>query len=212
MTPFPDWLLTPQRVAIHQPTATAVVADLHLGYHEARRQSGDAIPLPDLNTILAPLLTVLERGIVKSLLIAGDLFERAFDAALWSDFYLRLRNTGVHFEGLIPGNHDRALTGDLPLLPEGKQLGSWHVVHGDGVIPPTPTVLGHFHPSIRQGGRKVPCYIAAADRLFLPAYSKDAAGVSALPMIGRHGYCCFAIVSGTVVEMRANGAAHEVSG
>ena len=64
-------------------------------------------------------------------------------------------------------------------------------------------MLGHFHtPSIRQGGRKVPCYIAAADRLYLPAYSKDAAGVNALPMIRRHGYRCFAIVSGRVIERR----------
>src|SRR5438270_5847367 len=31
-----DWLLTPVRAAVHLPTATAVVADLHLGYELAR--------------------------------------------------------------------------------------------------------------------------------------------------------------------------------
>jgi uncharacterized protein len=206
MTLFLDWLLTPERVAIHLPTATAVVADLHLGYHEARQQCGDAIPLPDLQTILAPLMTVLGRGTVKSVLIAGDLFERAFDSALWSEFHDRLRNAGVHFDGLIPGNHDRALNGDFPAYPDGKQLGPWRVVHGDGVLPPTPTVLGHFHPSIRHGGRKVPCYLAAAARLYLPAYSQDAAGVSAMSMIRKHGYHCFAIVSGKVIEVGEIGA------
>ncbi len=199
MTQFLDWLLTPERVAIHQPTATAVVADLHLGYHEARRQCGDAIPLADLGSILAPLLAVLQRGNVKSLVIAGDLFERAFDPALWADLNHHLRQTGVHFDGLIPGNHDRALTGDLPLFPDGKQLGGWLVVHGDGALPPTPTVVGHFHPSIRHGGRKVPCYLAAPNRLYLPAYSQDAAGVSAMSIIRNHGYRCFAIVAGRVV-------------
>ena len=199
MTQFLDWLLTPERIAIHKPTATAVVADLHLGYHEARRDCGDAIPLPDIDTILSPLFGVLRRGNVKSLVIAGDLFERAFDTALWADLNHRLRQTGVRFDGLIPGNHDRALTGDLPLLPDGKQLGGWHVIHGDGVLPPTPTVAGHFHPSIRHAGRKVPCYLAAANRLYLPAYSQDAAGVSALSLVRKHGYRCFAIVGGEIV-------------
>ena len=31
-----EWLLTPERVAVHLPTSTGVVADLHLGYEEAR--------------------------------------------------------------------------------------------------------------------------------------------------------------------------------
>ena len=40
-----DWLLTPARVAIHTPTRTAVLADLHLGYAEARHRTGEAVPL-----------------------------------------------------------------------------------------------------------------------------------------------------------------------
>src|SRR5438067_991701 len=35
-----DWLLTPQRVAVHRPSGSAVVADLHLGYGQARRRGG----------------------------------------------------------------------------------------------------------------------------------------------------------------------------
>src|SRR5262249_34562148 len=37
-----DWLLTPERAAVHLPTATAIVADLHLGYNHARRRTGEA--------------------------------------------------------------------------------------------------------------------------------------------------------------------------
>ncbi len=51
-----DWHLTFRRIAIHVPTATAVVADLHLGYQDARRQCGDAIPSVDVETQLAPLI------------------------------------------------------------------------------------------------------------------------------------------------------------
>ncbi len=39
-----DWLLTPCRMAIHLPTATGLLADLHLGYERARCRSGEAIP------------------------------------------------------------------------------------------------------------------------------------------------------------------------
>ena len=37
MRVFTDWELTPDRAAVHLPTRTAVVADLHLGYAEARQ-------------------------------------------------------------------------------------------------------------------------------------------------------------------------------
>ena len=50
-----EWLLTPARVAVHRPTATAVLADLHLGYNDARRRDGEAVPPADLTLILAPL-------------------------------------------------------------------------------------------------------------------------------------------------------------
>src|SRR5262249_24855004 len=38
-----DWLLTAARTAIHRPTATAILSDLHLGYAEARRRNGEAV-------------------------------------------------------------------------------------------------------------------------------------------------------------------------
>ena len=42
-----NWLLTPERAAIHLPTATAVLADLHLGYNEVRCGTGEAVPAGD---------------------------------------------------------------------------------------------------------------------------------------------------------------------
>src|SRR5437660_10883840 len=76
-----DWLLTSARAAVHRPTATAVLSDLHLGYAEARRRSGEAIPAVDLNSVLAPLASVLAPLRVRRLVIAGALFEAGFNEA-----------------------------------------------------------------------------------------------------------------------------------
>src|SRR5438045_8974266 len=70
-----DWLLTPERAAVHLPTATAVIADLHLGYQQARRRGGDAIPAVGLDDTIAALSALYERDEARSLIIAGDLHE-----------------------------------------------------------------------------------------------------------------------------------------
>src|SRR4051794_18892423 len=70
-----DWLLTPARAAVHLPTGTAVAADLHLGYAEARRASGEAVPVVPPERRLAPLAALAARLPVRRLVIAGDLFE-----------------------------------------------------------------------------------------------------------------------------------------
>ncbi len=69
-----DWLLTPHRAAVHLPTATGVIADLHLGYDEVRRRRGDAVPAFDAREVLARLEQLAQHG-VRRLLIAGDLCE-----------------------------------------------------------------------------------------------------------------------------------------
>src|SRR5947209_5883705 len=68
-----EWLLTPYRVAIHRPTRTAVVADIHLGYAEARCRRGDAVPQIAVETILQPLAEVREQFVVEKIVVAGDL-------------------------------------------------------------------------------------------------------------------------------------------
>src|SRR5262249_29847121 len=70
-----DWLLTPERAAVHLPTSTAVVADLHLGYAEARRRAGEAVPIASLEETLLPLRSLLERLRLRRLVVAGDILE-----------------------------------------------------------------------------------------------------------------------------------------
>jgi hypothetical protein len=177
-----EWLLTPERVALHLPTATAVVADLHLGYDEARRRGGEAVPERSLNEQLAPLGLALARHVCHRLVVAGDLLEddRCRDAL--AAFGVWLGAAGVELVGVVPGNHDAGLSeagGEFAVCAEGVRLGDWRVVHGDGDLPEGPVVQGHEHPWFRWRGRlSAPCYLVAARRLVLPAYSDDAAGVN----------------------------------
>lgn len=179
-----DWLLTAERAAVHLPTATAVLADLHLGYNQVRQRGGDALPRTTCRTIVARLRRLTTRCAVRRLVIAGDLFEdgRACDSA--QEFLTALAALRLELTGVVPGNHDRRLHGlrDLfPICPDGIRLGDWRVVHGDGRLPHGPVVQGHLHPCFRWApGILAPCYLIGARRLVLPASSEDAAGVNVL--------------------------------
>ncbi len=199
-----DWLLTPERAAIHLPTATAVVADLHLGYDQARRRRGEAVPIQGLDDLLPALAALSTRHGVRRLIVAGDLFEDAAGLALVPDLLRWLGEHGLELAGVVPGNHDRALTGSeppLPLCPAGMLLGDWRVVHGDGRLPSGRLVLGHFHPCLRWGRRiAAPCYLVREDRLVLPAFSPDAAGVDVLGRRCWRDYRCAVAVGKEVFD------------
>jgi metallophosphoesterase superfamily enzyme len=197
------WLLTSQRVAVHLPTATAVVADLHLGYSEARRRGGEAVPLPDLGHVLAPLAQVAARHGARRLVVAGDLFEAAVPPTLVSDLVTWLGRTGLELAGVVPGNHDRGLRSDgqgLPLCPEGVMLGGWRVLHGDGELPAGPVVHGHVHPCMRWRGLAAPCFLVGPGRLVLPAFSRDAAGAGVLHVARWQEYRCYVPVGERVLD------------
>src|SRR5205085_3477429 len=105
-----DWLLTPERAALHLPTGTAVVADLHLGYDQVRRRGGEAVPAVGLEEALAALGAVVFRHDVRRLVIAGDLFEDGRCAGQAAELLNWLAAAGVELVGLVPGNHDRGLS------------------------------------------------------------------------------------------------------
>lgn len=196
-----DWLLTPARAALHRPTETAIVADLHLGYAEARHRSGEAVPRSDLAPVLAALRSVQRGNGFRRLVIAGDLFEAGPSPGLIRGLIDWLKETGVELVGVIPGNHDRGLTAEmLPLCPAGIVLGRWHVVHGDEKLPAGPVVHGHEHPCLRWKGLAAGCYLFGPDRLVLPAYSQDAAGVNVLGARRWRDWNCAVITGDEVLD------------
>jgi putative SbcD/Mre11-related phosphoesterase len=198
-----DWLLTPQRVVVHRPSATAVLADAHLGYAAARRRRGDAVPLPAVEEALRPLADVAEAERVRRVVVAGDLFEEGGRPELVAAVLGWLEQHGLTLD-LVPGNHDRGKglrEAGLPVCEGGVDLGGWRVLHGDGELPAAPVLHGHVHPAVRRGPWAWPCYLLSATRLVLPAFSAEAAGVNVLRQPAWRGYRCLVIADGRVCEL-----------
>jgi hypothetical protein len=198
-----EWLLTSARAAIHLPTRTAVVADVHLGYAEARQRDGDAVPTVSVSAALAPLAAALGKQNVTRLVIAGDLFEAGATPALVSDLVAWSKRERIELAAIVPGNHDRRITTDtrLPVCSAFFQLGDWHIAHGDGELPAGRVVQGHEHPLMRWGnGLTAPCYLVAERHIVLPAYSADAAGVNVLHSDRWSEYRCGAIAGADVLD------------
>src|SRR5579862_3260934 len=199
-----DWLLTAARAAIHLPTATAVVSDLHLGYGDARRRGGEAVPSPNVAVALAPLRPVLVKHGVRRFVVAGDLFEASAKMELVDQMLVWLGDLSVELTAVVPGNHDRGiaqLAQRLSLYPAGFQVGNATVVNGDAKLPEGFVVQGHEHPWLRWSPRlSAPCYLLGANRLILPAFSTDAAGVNVLHQTRWGSYRCGVIVGDEVLD------------
>lgn len=201
-----DWLLLPERIALHEPSATAVIADVHLGYHEARRRQGDALPLLGVADVWRPLEIAIQGLPFERLLIAGDLFERGFDAELWLPSRAHLHSLGISWIGLVPGNHDRNAEKHVDLFtlfPDGCKLNDWLVIHDSDSKRAERIVQGHWHPSARWGRAKCPCFIIESDRLILPAFSADAAGVQLTTADITDGARFVAVTHSGLIELNA---------
>ena len=197
-----DWLLTSARAAVHLPTATAVIADVHLGYAEARHRGGEAVPGQSVASVLNPLRRVVDLHHVRRLVVAGDLFEAGAVLSMVTELFAWCAAAGVELLGVVPGNHDRGLAAratELSLYPEGVRLGDWCIVHGDRDLPDSAVVQGHEHPVARWNDRVGgPCYLVSGRRLILPAFSPDAAGVNVIRRKRWHAFrCC--VISGEQV-------------
>ncbi|HTU91252.1 MAG TPA: metallophosphoesterase [Gemmataceae bacterium] len=233
-----DWLLTPERVAVHLPTRTAVVADLHLGYDEARRRRGDAVPGESMTELLEPLLRVKRQHAARHLVIAGDLLEEGDCREALAAFLEWIDRNSFDLMAVVPGNHDLGLEETsrkckrrykdpsltLPartICPQGVMVGGWRIVHGEGLLPDAPVVHGHDHPCLRwlpksranrprfARGRFAPdaidgpCFLSGPQRLILPAFSKEAAGVNVLSVRRWRALCCHVVAADRVLDLGA---------
>lgn len=205
-----EWILTPYRLAVHGATRTAVIADPHLGYNDARRRAGDAVPDISLDEQLGPLTRACAALELSGLVVAGDLCEARLEADLIDRFLDFLAERRVALRAIVPGNHDRGWSdfqGQLPFFPDGYRLGAWNVVHGDGPLSAGPIVMGHVHPAWRQDQHLRACYLAGPNQLVLPAFSRDAAGGAVNHSVRWAGYQALSIDADRVVDrgtVRAN--------
>jgi putative SbcD/Mre11-related phosphoesterase len=200
-----DWLLTPECVALHRPSRTAVVADLHLGYDRARRRGGDAVPGVSVAAQMAGVLAALRRHGIGRLAVAGDLLEDGRCCDVLDEFRAWLDASAITLVGVVPGNHDGSALqpgpAGMPIFPEGLDLGGWRIVHGDGALPAGRVVQGHEHPRAQwRGGVGGPCYLVGAGRLVLPACSPDAAGVNVIGVRRWRDFRCCVIADDHVLD------------
>ncbi len=183
------WLLTPEGGAIHQEEATAVIADVHLGYEWARGEAGDCVPAHSLAETLGRLERLLARAHVRRLIVAGDLVESPRPCARTAADVFRLNAWLSEREidlTVVLGNHDRSLpwihsrerrTCSRPLeLASARAVSGWTICHGDRPTDGERIVMGHHHPVLRAEGFAAPCFLVGAKLMVLPAFSFNTAG------------------------------------
>src|ERR1051326_4860423 len=124
-----EWLLTPQRAIVHLATATAVVADMHLGYCEARQGAGEAVPAAHLDETVSIFGHLRARHEILRVVVAGDLIENRAGLEVASRFHRILRDMGIELT-VVPGNHDRGLLAAGLPVQERVIIGGWRIVHG----------------------------------------------------------------------------------
>lgn len=199
------WQLTAERVAIHRPTNTAVLADMHLGYVAARRGDGEAVPHFGEVERLDYLSQIIEHLHIKNVVIAGDIVESArHGLPIVREWALQLRERQITLH-LVPGNHDQGLREipELVLHPNGYPLGEWLVLHDAPVDDDRCIIQGHLHPTIRATSvaGEAACFLLSEKRLLLPAWCEHAAGVSVQSLDGWQQTDCFGIVGEEVVAL-----------
>jgi putative SbcD/Mre11-related phosphoesterase len=184
------WLLTPEGGAIRPDEATAVVADVHLGYEWARGAAGDCVPAHSLVETRDSLERLLARADLSKPLLAGDLDESSRPCAAWAADVYRLndwlRTRGVDLV-VVPGNHDRSLswacsrrpkrdeTGPI-MAPSESNVGGWTICHGHRPCRGERVMMGHHHPALVVGRVAAPCFLVGPRLMVLPAFSPNAAG------------------------------------
>jgi putative SbcD/Mre11-related phosphoesterase len=184
-------VLTPEGGLILPRARTAVIADVHLGYEWARASAGDCLPAHSLAETLERLERLCARGRIERLVVAGDLVEQGRPCRRTASDVGRLcrwlGDRGIHTH-LLLGNHDRSLRWMIdqivvpddaarPVLEDQLMLNTWAVTHGHRDGAAGKTVCGHHHPAVRVLGRSAPCFLVGDDRIVLPAFSQNAAGL-----------------------------------
>lgn len=201
-----DWVLCPERLMIHIPTKTALVSDLHLGYMLARNSRGDSLPVIPMSEELAPLFEAMARHGVIQIACGGDLFEKGGNLDLENELLALTDEKKLEWVAIATGNHDRKGERRLSKLPWhdfGFALGDWWICHGDRTLPKVKNlILGHRHPVIGlPGGNRHPCFLLSKNNVYLPAYSREVAGVSILKEFQGSEWECVAIGSRGCVSL-----------
>jgi uncharacterized protein len=196
----PGIVLDARRAVYLAEQSLLAVADLHLGYAWAHRHRGQLLPLSQPDDTAERLNLLVDEYRPKTIALLGDIVHAAVPV---TEFRRTLHDFLASLEQraelrLIAGNHDRALASEIsqPLIRD-LQIGPHRLIHGDGHsdaaaqatleqtrIGGGVLLMGHEHPAIGVSDgiahfARVPCFLAGANLLVLPAFSSWAAGCDA---------------------------------
>jgi uncharacterized protein len=190
----PSLKLLPEGAVFLTPSATLVVADLHLGKSAAFRARGLPVPEGDNARDLARLLELVRKHQAAHLVIAGDLFHAPAGITPELESALREfhREIGIPLT-LVVGNHDeklKHLPGHLHPLPSLDLEENLRVIHdpadarGDRLH-----LCGHLHPVVKipDGKRtslRLPCFLLRGNTLVIPAFGGFTGGAIISPQAG----------------------------
>ncbi len=171
-------------------TRTLVVADLHWGYAESHRATGNLFPAWGDDTLAATLTALVADYAPAELVWLGDSLHTAHSAPgarARAEAFLAASPVPVV---VLAGNHDARWSAARP----GPLIRDHFVLHhGDRPVPPDHPglppadhrieIIGHHHPAYvhRDGAGtflKLPALVQSPARLILPAFSPWAAGVA----------------------------------
>ncbi|MDQ6827400.1 MAG: hypothetical protein M3081_00865 [Gemmatimonadota bacterium] len=188
----PEISLAPGGAAWIASQATAVIADVHLGYARAARRRGGYLPTVEHPEEIAARVVAMCLALgATRLVIAGDLRHSTRDAdKLELDdvaaFRAQLLKDGaLERVDLVAGNHDR---GDASAVARIDVDGVEIVHEPPAELPDRWTICGHLHPSttLRDetgAGMRVPCALVAQRLIVLPAFSEWSGGTSASRLV-----------------------------
>jgi uncharacterized protein len=194
------WLDARRALWLAEPRVLAV-ADLHIGYAWAHRQTGQLMPISAPDDVTERLAQLREEYRPDQVVLVGDIVHRAVPIRPVKDELARLlRSFPAEITvSLVIGNHDRGLQellGDSAHVKSHAIIDDCVFVHGDGasdealgeVLRNTQNrgqwiIMGHEHPSVTLTDNaatweKYPCFLICDRLIVLPAFSRWAAGNS----------------------------------
>jgi putative SbcD/Mre11-related phosphoesterase len=179
------WQFLPEGVLWHERAKAIVIADLHLGYEMSRARGGDFLPLYTVRNVIDRLQPIFDFTSCETLVVAGDVIESSTAIGRNSNALAELVDW-LDRQGVKPvfvkGNHDAKGLGNYP---DSVEIDGWVIHHGhdDSAVPGrlhSPEISGHIHPMMRWKGHRFPVFLSTRNRILLPAFSADAAGVDIL--------------------------------
>ncbi|MBS3915493.1 MAG: ligase-associated DNA damage response endonuclease PdeM [Bacteroidetes bacterium] len=168
----------PEKVLLHVPTKTMLVADCHFG--KASHFRNNHIPIPHAAAIkdFQNLHHLMETFVPERCVFLGDLFHSASNAEwLWLHELLKMHPNCTFI--LVEGNHDI-----LPVshyqnagiqVVEFWEIGSIILTHHPMEKTDSFNICGHIHPGFTISGKgrqhiSMPCFFIHEKTLIMPSF------------------------------------------